>query len=261
MAKTMTKSIFKNIILLSIFFLLSYSMVSSTSSTDYTVDPENATNSFNQQSTSTDYIVSCQQVGDLAIGQSTDTSGNIIIHGMPCATDLVKLDFIFTPQGRYGPPLTNDQTKVTIEVRPVGGNANSFLFSDEVTTLPNGSYTGLILNGVASGIYDVTAKGWNTLRIKKTSVTLTSGNNFIDFTNGGLNKAIAGDVDPTDRSGVGSDEKGDNEINASDYSTIVGNYDLTGPSYDRYDLDQFGNGASAADYSLLVFNYGLTGDN
>ena len=183
------------------------------------------------------------------------------MHGMSCPTDLVKLDFIFTPQGRYGPPLTNDQTKVTIEVRPVGGNANSFIFSDEVTTLSNGTYTGLVLNGVASGVYDVTAKGWNTLRIKKTSVTLTSGNNFIDFTNGGLNKAIAGDVDPTDRSGVGSDEKGDNEISAADYSVIVGNYNLTGPSYDRYDLDQFGNSASAADYSLLVFNYGLIGDN
>lgn len=210
---------------------------------------------------STDYKIDCQQVGSLVGGESVDTSGNKIQHGFLCEQQDTILDFLFEPQGRYGPPNTNDQTKVTIEVRPVGGGVNSFIFSQEVTTNSNGTYSGLVLTGVSPGTYDITAKGWATLRIKKSNVTLSASTNFIDFTNSGSNKAKAGDIDLTDRSGVGSSEKGDNEINAGDYSVLVGNYNLTGPSYDRYDLDQFDGGASAADYSILVFNYNLIGDN
>ncbi len=242
-----------------LFSTFEFFFVFATSSTDYQVDPE-ITYPSNVQSSSTDYKINCQQVGAITGGVSIDSSGNRITHGITCDSTDVLLDFIFSPQGRYGMPLSNDQTKVTIEVRPVGGGANSFIFSQEVTTNPAGSFTGLVLTGVSPGNYDVTAKGWATLRIKKLNVSLVAGTNSIDFTNAGTNKAKAGDVDLTDRSGVGSAEKGDNEINAADYSVLVGNYNLVGPMYDRYDLDQYGGGASAADYSLLVANYNLVGD-
>jgi len=252
------------IYLLAIFAVLfsSPSIVLATSSTDFSVDPENEINSFGQNSNSSDFQVGCQQVGDLAIGESTDSGGTIIQHGFPCIpeTDTI-LDFIFSPQGRYGTVLTNDQSRVTIEVRPTGGNENSFIFSQEVTTLADGSYTGLVLTGVSPGNYDITAKGWATLRIKKTNVTILSTLNNIDFTDTGTNRAVAGDIDVTNRSSVGSAEQGDNEISAGDYPVLVGNYNLTGPSYDRIDLDQFDNSASAADYSILVSNYNLAGDN
>jgi len=75
---TYIQTLFKNLkfcfvlLFMYLFFLFIFNSegfwVFSTSSTDYIVDPENAINSFNQQSTSTDYTISCQQVGDLAIG-------------------------------------------------------------------------------------------------------------------------------------------------------------------------------------------------
>jgi len=245
------------------FFIASIAIplsLSATSSVDYTVESESITTAGPEKSTSTNVIIDCQQVGEIAIGNSIDSNGNLIEHGLPCfiIQDVI-LNFTFLPQGRFGIAQTNDQSRVTIEVRQVGAFAASFIFSEEVTTLSDGTYTGLALIGVPAGIYDVTAKGWATLRTKKTSINLNSGLNNIDFSDAGLTQVPSGDVDITDRSGAGSSEKGDNEISAGDYSVLVANYNASGPLYDRIDLDQYDLGASAADYSILVGNYNLSG--
>ncbi len=214
------------------------------------------------RSSSPGYNISCQTVGEAAAGSSNST-GYEVLSGTGCLDEAVDvfLDFSYLPQGRYGSAGTNDQTRVTIEVRPLAGVPASFIFSDEVTTSASGSYSGLALLGVLPGNYDITAKGWANLRLKLSNVNLNQGVNSVDFSQAGTLIAPGGDVDLTDRTGAGSSEQGDNEISAADYSVIVGNYSLTGPAYDRLDLKQFGGGPSAADYSILVGNYGVIGTN
>lgn len=170
-----------------------------------------------------------------------------------------EFSFTFAPQGRVGPSQTNDDADVTIEVRPVGGAPNSFLYSEEVTTNTAGQVSNMLLVGVIPGIsYDVTAKGDATLRKKEENYFMNATGNVIDFTNAGSDKATAGDIDPTDRSSVSSFEVGDNEINAADYSTLVTNYNINDQ---RFDLDRSNKfEVSAADYSILVSNYNELGE-
>lgn len=254
-------AVFFLIILVLLVSMPSFKILAS-SSTDYKIDSQIETNSSGADSNSANFSLKCQQLGDLAVGESTDNNGVKIQHGLQCDdTATATLDLIFSPQGRYGAVLSNDQTKVTIEIRPVGGNAGSFIFSQTVTTLADGSYSGLSLNAVPPGTYDITAKGWASLRVKKTIISIISGLNSIDFTDAGSNRAKVGDVDISNRFGVGSAEEGDNEISAADYSVLVGNYNLSGPAYDKINLDQYDSSASAADYSILVSNYNLTGVN
>ncbi|TSC91947.1 MAG: hypothetical protein CEN90_62 [Parcubacteria group bacterium Licking1014_17] len=171
-------------------------------------------------------------------------------------TGIVYLNFTFSPQGRWTGGGNNDASNVVVEVRPVDGNKDSIIFSEEVTTDNSGQYSSLLLDNVSPGTYDVSAKGWATLRKKEVTVILAEGNNTIDFTDTGADKALSGDLDSTTR--VGSAESGDNEISAADYSTLIGNYNTV---QDRYDLDKYTDQLIAGpDYSILVSNYSQEGD-
>lgn len=185
---------------------------------------------------------------------NTTLPGNQLIAEVLYDTEMW-FNLTYLPQGRYGDPLTNNQTRLTVEIRPPGGSANSILLSEQVVTNSQGYYPNLLILGLSPGNYDVTAKGWANLR-QKLNVDLNPGVNNLDFSQGYTQEALAGDVDNNSRSGSGSLEQGNNEIEISDYSTIVGVYDQTN---DRYDLDQFEDTASAPDYSLMVSNYGATG--
>ncbi len=253
---------------ISFMFLIGGSVVlantSQTSDGSKVVHPLNIGNSTGPESSSPNYKVSEQQVGDLNTGVSED-SNHRVRHGLryPTSSD-VKISFKFLPDGRYLDLGNNYSTHVTIEVRPTGGDINSIIFSDTVETNDDGEYTDLTLTGVSAGTYDITAKGWATVRIKKQNVTLTmAGPNYIDFSDGDTVLADSGDLDNYNEGGrANSDEVGDNQISAADYSTLLGIYDTDAPPpNDRPDLDKYTNQhINASDVSVLISNYGAVGD-
>lgn len=166
------------------------------------------------------------------------------------------LNIIYQPQGRYGSFQTNDQTYLSLDIYQTNSGNSDLVFSQLVRTNPQGRFNNLFINDLAPGKYTVTAKGWANLR-KSLEIDLVSGINDIDFTSNSSDPALAGDIDSTSYLSDGSYSQGNNEIEVSDYSTIVGYYDQEN---DRYNLDQYENSASAPDYSLLVSNYGARGD-
>ncbi len=253
----------KKLILIYIFFFatLLLVVVQASSSADYEIDPQDNQNSGGIDSNSGDYMLDCQQIGDTAIGESNSANYQIQ-HGFICgARDSVTMDFTCLPANRYLAFGDNYLNHVTIEVRPVGGDIFSVIFSQEVITDIHGQYSGLVLTGVSSGTYDITCKGWNTLRLKESNVTLTNGVN-IDFSHGGTKLALAGDLNNSNEGNRAfSTELGDNDISAADYSDLVANYNNTpGPTEERRDLDKWGDNATAADYSIVVYNYNSVGE-
>ena len=241
---------------------LDLAFAASTSS-DYELDPQDTQNSSENDSSSNDYSLNCQQVGDTAIGTS-DSNDYHIQHGFICAPKgSTVIDFTCLPANRYLAFGNNYANHVTIEVRPVGGDINSIIFSQEVITDINGNYSSLILSNVSAGTYDITCKGWNTLRLKESNVSLSaSSTTYIDFSHGGTKLALAGDLNNSNEGNRSSSaEQGDNDISAADYSDLVANYNnAPGPTEDRRDLDKWGGNATAADYSIIVFNYNSVGE-
>ena len=228
--------------------------------------PLNFGNSGGLQSTSTNYDMDFQQLGDFNTSNSDNSAGNdtfdLLSGYLYAQGGDVYLSFKFLPSNRYLDAGNNYQSEVTIEVRPVGGDIDSILFSEVVTTDANGEYTSLLLTSVTPGTYDVTAKGWATLRLMESSEVLSGGSNTVDFSQSDTLYGLAGDLDAVNEGGRGgSDELGDNYIGAADFSDVVANYDNTpGPAEDRRDLDQYGSNANAADVSIVISNYAQTGD-
>ncbi len=247
------------VIVLAIFFFNTSIVLAGSSSANYSIDKNNTQNS-SANSASGNFQINCQQVGDTAVGTSASNNFHII-HGVICNRSITTINIKCLPSNRYLVNGNNWSDHVIIEVRPVGGDINSIIFSQEVVTNNDGVYNGLTLSGVSPGVYDVTCKGWNTLRLKESNVTLTNGA-LIDFSHGGTRFALSGDIDNNNEGNrSNSVELGDNEINAADYSILVTRFGNTpGPAEERYDLDAYGGNASAADYSILVFNYNNVGE-
>jgi len=123
------------------------------------------------------------------------TSGGFPIH------------FVAIPEKR-SPSTDNNGTLLTVEVRTPGETTP--LSSSTITTSSGGTYSGLTIN-LNPGTYDVTAKGYSHLRVKKSSVALSSGAT-VNFTNGSANPLLSGDVNGAN---------GDNTVNGIDLSLIV----------------------------------------
>jgi hypothetical protein len=102
------------------------------------------------------------------------------------------------------------------------------------------------MSNISPGTYDVTAKGYSHLRRKKSNVSM-SDLFTLDFTDGGANKLLSGDVNSTN---------GDNKVNGIDLTLIVNN--LTG-SDERTDLNQ-DTRVNGIDLTNAVANLNLTGD-
>lgn len=152
------------------------------------------------------------------------------------------LDLIAVPEKRI-PSVGNDSTHLTVEVRNPGSTTP--LDSIVITTRSDGTYSGATLS-VGPGTYDFTAKGYSHLRRKKTNVVFT-GDNTIDFTDGGTDRLLCGDVNSTD---------GDNKVNGIDLTLIVDG--LLG-SVERLDLNQDGK-VNGIDLTNAVSNINVTGD-
>ena len=105
----------------------------------------------------------------------------------------------------------DDDQSVEVEVhvfRFVTLLGPELVFHDTVTTDNYGNYSGLTLSGVTPGIYSVYVKPVGYLRRGIREVPLSTGANHVDFSNGGNDKLVAGDIDV---------KGGDNLVNGLDY--------------------------------------------
>ncbi len=151
------------------------------------------------------------------------------------------LNFIAIPEKRV-PTSGNNGTLVTVEVRSIGSTTP--LFSQTVNTGSGGTYSGLTIS-LDPGTYDITAKGYSHLRVKKSSQSLTQ-NTTIDFTAAGTSPLLSGDVNGA---------SGDNKVNGIDLTQIVSG--LTAFNV-RYDLNR-DTRVNGIDLTNAVSNLNVTG--
>ncbi len=224
------------------------------SSANYQIDPLNTGNAGGTEGGSANFNLDRQQIGDVTVDVSTSPSYRIH-HGhlYPNRGDVI-IDFTVIPEKRI-PPTGNNSTRVIIDVYAVGGTIplHSYSYYD---TDSNGHYTGLVLTGTSPGIYDIAIKGYAHLRKRLNNVTLTSSGNNIDFTAGGTDKLLCGDV----YTNVTYPD-GDNKVNAVDVTYLVSKWAVndTGVSDERADVDENGQ-VNSLDMTKTVNNYGVVGD-
>lgn len=126
--------------------------------------------------------------------------------------------------------------------------SGSLLLEDFFTTGLLGLKEGVDISSLASGTYNVFLKGHSHLTKKLADLSITSENTQIDFSNGGIQYLLAGDVN-----GV---ILGDDVVNAIDLSILINDLD----SFDlRTDLNR-DNTVNALDLSILITNLDRHGD-
>jgi len=190
----------------------------------------------------------------LAISVYTNTYTQKNLHGSATESVVISLtvvgagsgmsiDIIAIPEKRI-PTTNNNSTILTIEVRNPGETTP--VFSETVVTGSGGTYSGMIVTDLDDGTYDITAKGYSHLRVKKSGVNISDGVT-IDFSDGGVNTLPSGDVNSTD---------GDNKVNGIDLTLIVS--DLNGVTV-RYDLNRDGR-VNGIDLTNAVTNLNDLGD-
>lgn len=133
----------------------------------------------------------------------------------------LSINIIAIPEKRI-PSSGNNGTLLTVEVRNVGGTTP--LFSKTIVTSSGGTFSGVTF-AIDPGTYDITAKGYSHLRVKKSSESL-SNNITIDFSAIGTSPLLSGDVNGA---------TGDNKVNGIDLTQIVSG--LTNFNV-RYDLNR-----------------------
>ncbi len=171
------------------------------------------------------------------------------------------------PQFRIGTPGTNDDLTFFIRVMTADDSDDVVLFEQStlVTTAVDGTYsTPIPLTGLLPGVYDVGIKGAAHITKKLDNVTLYDGNNVLNFTQPdnsvtkGSEVLIAGDINGD---GTSSSTLGDDQINATDISVLIGfvdEFDLTGNTL-RANVNQ-DTVVNAIDASILIRNLNLVGD-
>ncbi len=185
-------------------------------------------------------LVALSLLGLLSSLRFAGASGNTGVQFMVTASGFT-INFIATPEKRI-PSTGNKGTLVTVEVRDPG--STTALFSRTVNTGSGGTYSGMTI-ALYNGTYDITAKGYSHLRIKKSSQILSNGIT-IDFTAAGSSPLLSGDVNGSN---------GDNVVSSADLTEI-----LTGLSaYNvRYDLNRDGR-INGMDLTNAVSNLDATG--
>ena len=153
----------------------------------------------------------------------------------------LSINLIAIPEKRV-PSSGNNGTLLTVEVRTPGNTTP--LLSRTVVTSSGGTYSGLTI-ALEPGAYDVTAKGYSHLRVKKTNQSITN-NTTIDFTAGGTSPLLSGDVNGAN---------GDNKVNGIDLTQIVSG--LTAFNV-RYDVNR-DTRVNGIDLTNAVSNLNVTG--
>jgi len=144
-------------------------------------------------------------------------------------------------------PSNNQSSEVEIVVLQRGTN-NIVLGPLWVTTNSNGYYTGLELDGVGTGIYDICVKPKYHLGLcARDTVLFPGSSSYIDFSQGGVNPSWPGDVDVYG---------GDNVVNSLDSAAFIAEFRRCPPFSDcninhRFDFNRDGV-LNLNDYSLLL---------
>lgn len=169
---------------------------------------------------------------------------------------VVRLSFRVIPEKR-NPPSGNNSTRAILIVRRVNSSTIVYKTTSLIDTDNNGYSVGEVtLNGVNPGVYDVYIKGFSHLYIKKPSVTLNSGSNFVDFSNGGVRLALAGDVNivnPNDPL-----KEGDDYVNSIDMGILV-NKLFYNSNIEKEDLNKDGI-VNSVDLGIAITNIFKYGD-
>lgn len=229
-------------------------IVQAISSTNYAIDPLNAGDSGGHNSQSANFELEQQQVGDVTVDSSSSPNYNLR-HGHLYPDDAgVFLDFTVIPEKRI-PTMGNNSTRVILNVYNEGDTIpiQSYFYYD---TDNNGNYSNLELVDIMPGTYDIAIKGYAHLWKKISAVTLDAGINSVDFTGGGTDELLCGDVYVN-----GTYPNGDNTVNAVDITYLVSKWaDIdSGASDERADVDE-NSQVNSLDMAKAVNNYGVIGD-
>ncbi|OGL67307.1 hypothetical protein A2856_01300 [Candidatus Uhrbacteria bacterium RIFCSPHIGHO2_01_FULL_63_20] len=173
------------------------------------------------------------------------------------------------PQGRVGATETNDDTDFYFTIRTSSDLDDVILqtipASSLLTTDVDGTFATTTNLVVTPGTYDVGFKGSQHLTRVLDDVTLTSGNNVLNFTQTdnsapkGSQVLLAGDVNGA---GTTPATLGDDVVNAVDISTLLAvldDDDLTGNGL-RPNLNQ-DVVVNSVDLSLMISNLDEEGEN
>jgi len=228
--------------------------VRATSSTNYTIEPDNAGNSGGEDSSSAGYEIENQQVGDLAIGESDSANFNILHGYLYGDAGDVLIDFTVIPEKRL-PAVGNNSTLAIIEIRNVGETTALQTYA-AVATNNDGEYSNLLLTGIPPGTYDVVVKGYAHLKKMLSAQSLVEGANVLDFTLAGADPLLCGDVYTS-----GTIPDGDNQVNSLDATYLVSHWgeNDAGVSDERADVDE-NHQVNSLDMTKLINNYGTDGD-
>lgn len=161
------------------------------------------------------------------------------------ASPVSDISLDFTAELKYinsNPP--GHGAEVELAVTKVG--KHDALFSQIVTTDGDGRYTGLSLTGITPGRYDLYAKPSGYLRRKAGNVYLQEGDNEVDFSAGGSDPFLPGDVDTYGQ---------DNKVNMLDYAVLRKQFGGVGST----DFNRDGV-INTVDYSIFMDSYAEEGD-
>ena len=168
-------------------------------------------------------------------------ASTVVMFNVTSGASSFNLNVVAIPEKRT-PTTGNNGTLLTIEVRNPGETTP--LASQTVNTTSGGTLNGVSIP-LTAGTYDITAKGYSHLRVKKTN-QLLDNNITVDFTANATSPLLCGDVNGT---------SGDNKVNGIDLTQIVSG--LT--TYDvRYDLNRDGR-INGIDLTDAVSNFNVTG--
>ena len=171
------------------------------------------------------------------------------------------------PEGRVGADQTNWDTQFYLTVKASDDNDDTVYYtgSDLATTTEAGIRTEPIaLGDIAAGPYDVYVKAHQHLTRKLDDVSLTGGDNTLNFTqadnSGSLGEVrlLAGDINGSTSS---PGTLGDDVVNSVDLGIIIDNLDGDDPTGNdvRANLNQ-DTVVNSVDLSLLIKNLDLEGD-
>ena len=162
------------------------------------------------------------------------------------ASGLIPIDIKVIPEKRVSQPGGNYATN--LRVRFVDAATQTQVKESTFETNLSGIYSGLDMAGVDQGTYNIYAKGESHLTDKEASVVLDNSNTTVDFSNGEIDKLLAGDVNGT--------SFGDDIVNAIDLSFLISDIDMFDA---RTDLNKDGI-VNAIDLSIMITNVDETGD-
>lgn len=168
----------------------------------------------------------------------------------------IRVSFKIIPEKRT-PSTGNNSTKAILIIRLP--NSSTIVYKSQllIETDNNGYSQEIMLNNVNPGIYDLYVKGFSHLYIKKAQVALNYGSNFVDFSNGGIKLALAGDTNIVNQNDPL--KEGDNYVNSIDIGVVVNKLFQTS-NIEKEDLNKDGvvNSIDIGITTTNLFKYGDT---